>query len=190
MSPIHLLLCLFFAYVSVLCQLPIVARPACTEGQKCTKMIYSVGFSSSVEGLCVNGICDTNTKCGGCEQKVINGRCCGNGKMNASGICTCHCNHRYDCYFQQCVGGKCVPEKPGVNCGGCQRKPINGQCCGSGVIDSARNTGLCYCGTSSQCAQKSDCKANEKCCAKGSIGLCHRIDEYEYPDCPPGSHNV
>ncbi|KAI8084583.1 uncharacterized protein BX664DRAFT_375074 [Halteromyces radiatus] len=84
MSPMHLLLCLFFACVSVLCQPASVAWPPCTEGQKCTNIVDSGVLSSSVEGFCVNGVCDTNVKCGGCEQKAINGRCCGNGIMNAS----------------------------------------------------------------------------------------------------------
>ncbi|KAI8084579.1 uncharacterized protein BX664DRAFT_316126 [Halteromyces radiatus] len=85
MSPMHLLLCLFFACVSVLCQPTSVAWPPCTEGQKCTNIVSSRGYSSSVAGFCVNGVCDTNVKCGGCEQKAINGRCCGKGIMNASG---------------------------------------------------------------------------------------------------------
>ncbi|KAI9303565.1 hypothetical protein BJ944DRAFT_241335 [Cunninghamella echinulata] len=113
--------------------------------------------------------------CGGVA--VLRSR--GNDKIGlacyyGSDYCINGCEASYNCPGNEfCSEGKCVNEKSGVNCGDCENLPINGKCCGRGVLD---HNGVCYCSTGSasckeggcECVVNMDCCDDGRCCRSGT----------------------
>lgn len=87
------------------------------------------------------------------------------------------CNSDLNCDGSEiCIKNICKNDEPGINCGNCGKSPINGRCCGKGIIDNIKKTGLCYCGESGGCKEKRDCRANSDCCIRygKTTGICKK----------------
>jgi hypothetical protein len=138
--------------------------------RKCRTPTVSGCFGSGGRNIqnpsqCCSGVAKTQ---GGKNRMYL--MCLGSDICDKSDGCGADINCRYNEY---CIDHKCVIEQENVNCGSCNKLPIRGKCCGSGIT----HEGICTCATG-KCGSNVDCQyKNGKyyrdyvCCPDGRCGV-------------------
>lgn len=162
---------IFFLIICIIAQEDLGTGTDCTKqknGDKCVRDDLVDDMVLSVEGFCMNGVCNSDLPCGNYGEKAIEGRCCANSEMETNGICSSACENGLDCVDPfHCINGHCRKLQPGVSCGVCGKLPINGKCCENGIVDNVKKTGLCICNIP-KCIYTKDCpNYNHSTCCKG-----------------------